>query len=48
MCVPERHRQWREYLEIAPEIALANGIAFDGTSRIQFRHLEDAASRIAM
>lgn len=34
--------------EIAPEISLANGIAFDGASRIQFRHLEDAASRIAM
>lgn len=36
------------FWEIAPEIALANGVAFDGTSRIQFRHLEDAASRIAM
>ena len=36
------------FWEIAPEIALANGIPFDGTSRIQFRHREDAASRIAM
>lgn len=36
------------FWEIAPEIALANGIAFDSASRIQFRHIEDAASRIAM
>jgi len=36
------------FWEVAPEIALANGIAFDSTSRIQFRHVEDAASRIAM
>jgi hypothetical protein len=36
------------FWEIAPEIALANGLVFDGTSRIQFRHVEDAASRIAL
>ena len=36
------------FWEIAPEIALANGIGFDATSRIQFCHVEDAASRIAM
>jgi hypothetical protein len=36
------------FWEIAPEIARANGIAFDSASRIQFRHVEDAASRIAM
>ena len=36
------------FWEIAPEVALANGVAFDSSSRVQFRHLEDAASRIAM
>ncbi len=38
------------FWEIAPEIALENGIAFDAGSRVQFRHLEDAAShlRVAM
>jgi hypothetical protein len=34
------------FWEIAPEIALENGIAFDVGSRIQFRHIEDAASRL--
>lgn len=36
------------FWEIVPEIALGDGIAFDASSRIQFRHVEDAASRIAM
>ena len=38
------------FWEIAPEIARENGIAFDVNSRIQFRHVEDAAShlRVAM
>ena len=38
------------FWEIAPEIALENGIAFDVSSRVQFRHVEDAAShlRVAM
>jgi hypothetical protein len=36
------------FWEIAPEIALANGVAFDGTSRIQFRQVEDAATHIAL
>ena len=36
------------FWEIAPEIALGSGIAFDASSRIQFCHVEDAASRIAM
>jgi hypothetical protein len=36
------------FWEIAPEIAADNGVAFDATSRIEFRHVEDAASRRAM
>jgi hypothetical protein len=31
--------------EIAPEIAELNGIAFNASTRIQFRHVEDASSR---
>lgn len=36
------------FWDIAPEIAVANGVASDAAICIQFRHLEDAASRIAM
>lgn len=34
------------FWEIAPEIAHDNGIDFDESSRIQFRHVEGAAGRI--
>jgi Domain of unknown function (DUF1902) len=36
------------FWEIAPEIAAANGVTFNADSRIEFRHIEDATSRIAM
>jgi len=36
------------FWQIAPEIAHDNGITFDTSSRVQFRHLEDASLRIAM
>ena len=36
------------FWEIAPEIALGNGIAFDARSRVQFCHVEDAASRATL
>ena len=31
---------------IAPEIAELNGVAFDSSTRIQFRHVEDAPSHL--
>ena len=36
------------FWEIAPEVAQGNGIAFDGHARIEFRHIEDASTRIAL
>ena len=36
------------FLEIAPEIALENGIVLNDASHIEFRHVEAAASRLTM
>lgn len=33
------------FWEVAPEIAADNGISFDENSRVEFRHIEDAATR---
>ena len=34
--------------EVAPDIAADNGVIFDADSRIEFRHIEDASTRMAM
>lgn len=36
------------FWQVAPEIAASNGVSFDENSRVEFRHIEDAATRKAM